>query len=66
MDEADIDLVKQLCTKIGCIMEDGSVLALHWSNDIPLKTRIDELSVASAQIAACVAAVQSLPRTPTI
>lgn len=60
MDEADIDLIKRLCTKIGCIMEDGSVLALHWSSDVPLETRINELSAASDQISALAAAAQAL------
>lgn len=41
-------------------MEDGSVLALHWSSDIPLETQIDELSAASEQIAALVAATRAL------
>ncbi|HJP67696.1 MAG TPA: hypothetical protein VJ846_02250 [Sphingomicrobium sp.] len=48
MDDADaihpdlIDLVVQLCTRIGMIMEDVSPLALHASRD-DLKARVAEV-----------------------
>ena len=60
MDQDDIDLIKKLCTKIGCIMEDASAIALIWSDDIPVETRIEDLSIASTQINALAAAAQAL------
>lgn len=46
-------------------MEDGSSTALIWSDGMPLETRIEALSIASAQIEALVAASQALLKPAT-
>ena len=60
MDQEDIDLIRQLCTKVGCLMEDASNAALIWSDGRPLATRVDELSIASAQIDGLLTAARAL------
>ena len=65
MDHDDIDLIRQLSTKAGCLMEDASATALIWSDGLPLATRIKELSIASPQIEALVAVAQTLLRPAT-
>jgi hypothetical protein len=60
-DDTD-ELVELLCTKIGAIMEDASVIALT-IRAVPVGergARIAELQWASASIAAITAAVASL------
>jgi hypothetical protein len=56
----DTKLVRQLCTRIGCLMEDASVVALVWDDDFSLKTRVQTLEKASANIQALVAAATAL------
>jgi hypothetical protein len=62
MKEDNDELVEMLCTKIGAIMEDASVIALT-IRAVPVGergARIVELQRASASIAAISAAVASL------
>lgn len=60
MDDDEIDLIRKLCTKVGCLMEDASAAALNWSDGLPLQTRVEALSIASGQIEALVAAARAL------
>lgn len=60
MDHDDVDLIRQLSTKAGCLMEDASATALIWSDGVPLETRIEALSIAAAQNEALVAAARAL------
>ena len=62
MDDSDTDLIAQLSTRIGMIMEDSSVLALTFPAQDQEKrdAALIELERASAQIAALVAAMRCL------
>jgi hypothetical protein len=59
MDDDDSQLIRQLCTRVGCIMEDTSVIALIWDDDITLDERLQQLSIAAADIQALVAAAKT-------
>jgi hypothetical protein len=52
MDEHTIDLVRQLCTRIGMVMEDEVETALIWndSGQTALSDRLDRLSDAGLSI----------------
>ena len=60
MDDENDELINLLCTRIGSIMEDASVIALTMGKLEPevRLTWIAELKRASASIAALVAAVE--------
>lgn len=62
MDDSDPDLVIQLCTRIGMIMEDASVFALTMAGqDQEERERaVVQLEQASAAIAALAGAVRCL------
>jgi hypothetical protein len=69
MDEATADLIAQLCTRIGMIMEDASVVALTIGGRKPENFSADfaELEVAAARVTALVAAAKILlPTLPTV
>jgi hypothetical protein len=60
MDDDTIELIRQLCTRIGMIMEDASVSALvSGSGDDPA-SKVASLRLAVEQAAALVAAAQAL------
>ena len=64
MDEDNAELIDLLCTRIGSIMEDASVIALTLGR-LPAeerRARIEDLQHASARIAAMTAALGSLAR----
>ena len=56
----DTKLIRQLCTRVGCIMEDASVVALIWDDNLALETRLQKLRKASADIQALVSAATAL------
>ena len=56
MENDTADLVRQLCTRAGCIMEDASVTALIWSDGLSLEQRLQELCVAANNIQALITA----------
>lgn len=62
MDDIDQELISLLCTKIGMLMEDHSILALTVGSQIDGNQNvvIDELSAASTKIAKLAAAAQSI------
>ena len=62
MDEHTDDLIPQLCTRIGMIMEDASVTALPIVGKSPTDRLavIEELEGAAKRIDALVAAVRAL------
>lgn len=62
MDDIDRELISLLCTKIGMLMEDHSILALTVGCQSKGKQRseIDELAIASTKIAKLAAAAQSI------
>ena len=51
---------RELCTRLGCIMEDASVVALIWNDDLALEHRLQKLGKASADIHALLAAAAAL------
>lgn len=59
LDPDVIELVVQLCTRMGMIMEDASVLALD-ASDEGLEQRVMGLATAAQTIAAVVGAAQRL------
>jgi len=62
MDDDNAELISLLCTRIGTIMEDASVIALtlgSQESDIR-QVKFEEMKRASAAIAALVAAVEAL------
>jgi hypothetical protein len=70
MDDDTRDLVNQLCTRIGMIMEDASVLALIISSvdQADRVERLTQLAHASARISALVRAAMALEHedSPTV
>ena len=56
----DTKLIRLLCTRVGCIMEDASVVALIWDDKASLEDRLKMLRKASADIQALVAAATAL------
>ena len=56
----DAKLIRQLCTRAGCIMEDASVIALIWDDGLKLEPRLQKLRKAAADIEALVAAATAL------
>ncbi len=62
MDDHTDDLIAQLCTRIGVIMEDVSVTALTVGGKSPdnRKAAIDELDGAAKRIDALVSAAKAL------
>lgn len=59
------DLIRQLCTQAGCIMENASVVALIWDDDLALETRLRKLCKAAADIQMLIAAATALMIEPT-
>lgn len=64
MDDDDHDLIAQLCTRIGMIMEDASPTALSIGamDQARRRAAIAELSAAAAKISSLLAAAQTLLR----
>ena len=60
MDDDDIVLARQLCTRVGCIMEDHNVIALIWDDGLSIDARLRKLSAAANNIQALVAAARAL------
>ena len=62
MDDDHTDLVAQLCTRVGMIMEDGSVIALNVGRKhrSRRKAAIDALEGAATRIQGLIAAVRAL------
>jgi len=62
MDDDTRDLIAQLCTRIGMIMEDTSVVALTISGrmDDERRAEIDDIKLAARQISALIEAVGAL------
>ena len=56
----DIKLIRQLCTRVGCILEDASVIALIWDDDTSPAVRLQKLRRASANIQALIAAATTM------
>lgn len=61
MDDDTADLIARLCTRVGMIMEDASVIALTISGREPGNRRaaIDELEGAARRINALIAAAKA-------
>ncbi len=55
-----LDLVEQICTRVGMIMEDASVDALLKTSDGAIGERVEKLRTASQQSAALVLAAKAL------
>ena len=60
MDDDDIALIRQLCTRAACIMEDSSVIALIWDDGMSIDARLAKLSDAAKDIRTLVAAAKAL------
>ncbi len=63
MDNDDIALFRQLCMRVGCIMEENSVIALIWEEGLSTDARLTKLSTASNDIHTLVAAARALVPT---
>jgi hypothetical protein len=60
MNEDVLALIRQLCTRAGCIMEDTSVVALIWNDGLSIEARLAKLSAAADDIQAIIAAARTL------
>lgn len=61
LDADTIDLINQLCTRVGMLMEDSAPLALHRSQSGPeLKSRLSQLEASVTSVASLIAAVRAL------
>jgi hypothetical protein len=60
MDHETLELVRQLCTRAGATMEDASVVALVWNDEIGPADRLDQLEIAIGRLSALVAAAKTL------
>lgn len=58
VDDDDTELVQRLLTKVGCIMEDCSVVALSWGAASSLRDRLDKVQHATHAISALVEAAR--------
>jgi hypothetical protein len=58
------DIIRQLCTRVGCLMEDSSVIALMWSEDDELSPneRIGTLRRAVRDMVALLDAAEAITR----
>ena len=58
-----IDLITQLCTRVGMFMEDAAPLALHRSqSEAELKSRLLQLHASATSIASLIAAARVLAK----
>ncbi len=61
LDADTIDLINQLCTRVGMLMEDAAPLALHQSGSGPeLKSRLMQLQASVTSMASLIAAARVL------
>lgn len=61
MDQATADLIVQLCTRAGMIMEDASAVAVTLdTNDTEFKAQLEQLVRASSRIGVLLAAAAVL------
>ncbi len=60
MDEDTLHLVRQLLTRIGITMEDASVVALVWQEDLSLAARLEQVERSARMILSLTAAAQAL------
>jgi hypothetical protein len=60
MDDDTIELIRQLCTRIGIIMEDASVGALVSRSGDDLTSKVASLRLDVERMAALVSAAQAL------
>lgn len=62
MDEDKFDLVRQLCTRAGMIMEDGSTIAILVGGKTPdeLRVIVAELDIMMNQVGALITAAKAL------
>lgn len=65
MDQSETELIQALLTKVGCIMEDVSIVAIDWSDGLSIEERINKLEGAGKEIAMLVAAARALASIPT-
>ncbi|WP_144037689.1 hypothetical protein [Sphingopyxis sp. KK2] len=63
MDDDRRDLIVSLCTQVGMIMEEVSLIALDGRGDVnAIHARLDRLAVAVDDMALLVAAAQAVAR----
>lgn len=61
LDADTIDLINQLCTQIGMLMEDAAPLALHqYGSEPELKLRLLNLQASVTSMASLIAAARAL------
>lgn len=61
LDADTIDLINQLCTRAGMLMEDGAPLALHRSGSVAeLKSRLWHLQASMTSMASLITAASAL------
>ena len=61
LDADSIDLINQLCTRVGMLMEDSAPLALHRLGSGPeLKSKLLQLQASVTSMALMIAAARAL------
>ena len=61
LDADTIDLINQLCTRVGMLMEDAAPLALHRSGSGPeLKSGLLQLQASMTSMASLIGAARAL------
>lgn len=61
LDAETIDLINQLCTRVGMAMEDAAPLALHQSQSGPeLKSKLLQVQASVTSMASLTAAARAL------
>ena len=64
MDDDTIELIQQLCTRVGMIMEDASPVALITEPADDLSEKVEALRRATSRASALVAAADALCSVP--
>lgn len=52
--------VREKFTKIGCVMEDASIVALQWKpgDQIPLRDRLEQIRAANQEISSLLSQIE--------
>lgn len=61
MDPETLALVRQLCTRVGTVMEDASVVALVWNKDeLSVGSRLEQLERVVLQLSTLISAAKAI------
>jgi len=63
LDADTLDLINQLCTRAGMLMEDAAPLAVHQTGSAPdLETKLLQLQASVTSMASLIAAARALAK----